>query len=184
MPIRKKAHFVAPENNSIYTKQQRRMFSWYYSTWAGDLGAAVKGTAFNSLAPGQHGRALWEHRTGSSIRNHQFSHLLLKPIARRAGTTHHPAPPRGQEGRWEALVACSSGREGPPRPLSTPGTAARPSAPPASPDRARYRSPPPLPGPAPPTRSANRVLSVPLLRLRIGCEGSVPPPHRPCLLIP
>lgn len=58
--------YYAPENNSIYSKQQRWMFSWRYSTRAGDSGDAVKGTAFNSLVPKQ------EQRIGSSISNRNF----------------------------------------------------------------------------------------------------------------
>lgn len=47
-------------------------------------------------------------------------------------------------------MAHSSGGQKPARTRSSPGTAARPSAAPGPPDRARYRSPPALPGPPPP----------------------------------
>lgn len=160
----------APENNSIYSKQQRWMFSWRYSTRAGDSGDAAKGTAFNSFVPKQHRKTPGTENRELDQQS-QFAHLLLKPIAGRAMTMCYPAPPRAQEGRREALVPRSSGGQKPARTRSSTGAAARPSAAPrpdpGPPHWARYRSPPALPGP-PPARSANRVLPGALSRHAIG----------------
>lgn len=61
----KKIYF-APENNSIYTKQQRWMFSWCYSTWAGDLGGYSKGHSIQLTCSS----AAWKNTVGTQNREH------------------------------------------------------------------------------------------------------------------